>query len=256
MFENFDWNQYLLYLLVGFFAQIVDGSLGMAYGVSANTFLMSFGVSPAAASASVHISEVFTTLTSGISHFKFNNIDKKIIKRLIIPGVLGGILGAYILVNFPSNLVKPIITIYLFLMGVRILIKAFKNIPGLKLTRRHYILLGLFGGFFDAVGGGGWGPIVTSTLLSQDEPPRKIIGSVNISEFFVTFAEAVTFIATIGMAPLTVVIGLISGGVIASPLAAFLTAKVPNKVIFIVIGSVIILLQVRSILGLFGFVLF
>lgn len=256
MLENFDWSQFLLYFLIGFFAQTVDGSLGMAYGVSANSFLLSTGVSPAAASASVHISEVFTTFISGLSHLKFNNVDKTIVKKLVIPGVIGGVVGAYLLVNFPSDLIKPIITIYLLIMGIRIFIKAFINIPWLKFRTHHFIILGLFGGFFDAVGGGGWGPIVTSTLIGHDDTPRKTIGSVNFSEFFVTFSEAVTFIATIGMAPWTIVLGLISGGAIAAPMAAFMTSKVPSKVIFIMIGSIIILLQIRTILGMFGITIF
>jgi len=136
-------------------------------------------------------------------------------------------------------------------MGIRIFIRAFNHIPGIQFKKLHHILLGLLGGFFDAAGGGGWGTIVTSTLLSQDDPPRKIIGSVNISEFFVTFAEAFTFIATIGMPPWAIVLGLICGGVVAPPLAAYLTSKIPNKAMLIVIGSVIILLQGRTLLFIF-----
>ncbi len=135
MFENWDWVMFLLYLLIGFLAQIIDGSLGMAYGVSANSFLLSTGISPAAASASVHISEVFTTFISGISHLKFKNVDKELVKRLIIPGVIGGVVGAYLLVNFPSDILKPIVTVYLLLMGIRIFIKAFRNIPWIQFKK-------------------------------------------------------------------------------------------------------------------------
>lgn len=252
MFENFDWVTFLLYLLIGFFAQIIDGSLGMAYGVSANALLLSTGISPVIASASVHISEVFTTLASGISHFKFKNVDINIIKRLIIPGVLGGIVGAYLLSQFSVEVLKPIITIYLLLMGIRILVKAFRNIPWFKFRTGHYLVLGLLGGFFDAVGGGGWGPIVTSTLLGQDDEARKVIGSVNISEFFVTLSEAITFFAILGTAPWTIIIGLIAGGVIAAPLAAFMTSKIANRTMFIVVGCVIILLQIRALLVWLG----
>lgn len=256
MFENFNWTQFLIYLLIGFFAQLVDGSLGMAYGVSSNAILLSTGVSPALASASVHIAEVFTTFASGISHLKFKNVDKAIVKKLILPGVIGGMIGAYLLVNFPGEIIKPFVTIYLLIMGIRVFIKAFTNIPRFNFKSHHFIFLGAIGGFFDAVGGGGWGPIVTSTLLGFDDAPRKTIGSVNISEFFVTFAEAITFIATIGMAPWTIVLGLISGGVIAAPLAAYLTSKVPNKLIFILVGSLIIFLQIRAILAMFRINLF
>jgi uncharacterized membrane protein YfcA len=242
MFDGFNWTTFLLYLLIGFFAQIIDGSLGMAYGVSANSFLLSTGVSPAAASASVHIAEVFTTLASGISHIRFKNVDWKIIKSLIIPGVIGGIVGAYILVNFPADVIKPFITLYLLIMGIRIFIKAFNHKPGIEFKKLHYAILGLLGGFFDAAGGGGWGPIVTSTLISNHETPRKVIGSVNIAEFFVTFVEAVTFIAMIVMALWSIVQGLIIGGVIAAPL--------------IIIGSIIVLLQVRAFLSIIGIQIF
>lgn len=256
MFNSWDWGMFLLYMLIGFFAQIIDGSLGMAYGVSANSFLLSTGISPAAASASVHISEVFTTFISGISHLKFKNVDKTLVKKLVIPGVIGGVVGAYLLVNFPSDILKPIVTVYLLIMGIRIFIKAFRNIPWIKFKDHHYTILGAVGGFFDAVGGGGWGPIVTSTLLGKDDTPRTVIGSVNTAEFFVTFAEAVTFVATIGLAPLPIVFGLIAGGIIAAPLAAFLTSKIPHKAMFIIVGLVIIFLQVRTILGFFGITLF
>lgn len=252
MLKDFDWINLLLYLLIGFFAQIIDGSLGMAYGVSANTFLLSTGITPAAASASVHISEVFTTLASSLSHLKFKNIDRKIVGSLILPGVIGGVVGAYLLVNFPTDILKPIITLYLLAMGVRILLKAFLPISSFQFKKLHFAILGLLGGFFDAIGGGGWGPIVTSTLMSHETTPRKVIGSVNAAEFFVTFSEALTFILTIGMAPWTIVLGLILGGVIAAPLAAYLTSKIPNKAMLIIIGIVIILLQVRSLLKLFG----
>lgn len=240
---DFKWGTFFLFLLIGFIAQIVDGSMGMAYGVTTNSILLSIGISPSVASASVHISKIFTTLVSGLSHLKFKNSQKKIIRNLIIPGMFGGVVGAVLLVKISSLFIKPLISFYLLIMGVRIFLKAFNHIPGTQFKQIHYQVLGVFGGFFDAIGGGGWGPIVTSTLLSQDEDPRKIIGSVNIAEFFVTFTESAVFIAGIGLAPTSIVLGLILGGVLAAPLAAFLTSKIPVKAMYIVVGSVIILLQ-------------
>ncbi len=179
----------LLSVLLGFLAQMVDGALGMAYGVTSNSLLLSFGVTPAAASASVHISEVFTTLVSGISHIRLGNLNKQLIKRLVIPGVIGGFLGAYLLSNIDGKAITPIIALYLLVMGIRILIKAIRykkreETDPPKPRPWQMEILGLMGGFFDAAGGGGWGPIVTSTLISDGHSPRETIGSVNISEFF------------------------------------------------------------------------
>ena len=238
-----------IYIAVGILAQLIDGSLGMAYGVSSNSFLLSIGVPPAAASASVHTAEVFTTAISGISHWKFGNLDKTLARRLIIPGVVGGIVGAYLLANLPGNVIKPFISLYLLLMGIRILVKAFRNLEANEALphQRNLTLLGLAGGVCDAIGGGGWGPIVTTTLVSRGSSPRKTIGSVNFSEFFVTFAEVLTFIATIGLANWQVILGLAIGGAIAAPFGAFLTQKIPAKPMMILVGGLIILLSLSTI---------
>ena len=177
-----------LFIFVGFIAQVIDGSLGMAYGVSANSFLLTIGLQPAVASASVHASEVVTTLVSGLSHWKFGNVDKRMVLRLLIPGVIGGGLGAYVLTRLDGGLIKPFIAIYLLIMGIRILYKAFRPTPEHEREPKTGLLvaLGLVGGSCDAIGGGGWGPVVTSTLISTGHSPRKSIGSVNFSEFFVT----------------------------------------------------------------------
>ena len=248
--DGFTWHTFLLYALIGFFAQIIDGSMGMAYGVLSNSLLLSVGISPLTASSSVHLAEVFTTLISGISHLKLKNVNKEILRNLIIPGVLGGLAGAFLLVKVSSDVLKPFVGGYLLIMGVRIFIKTFNRKPGKQFKKIHYHVLGLFGGFFDAVGGGGWGPIVSSTLLSQDEAPRKIIGSVNIAEFFVTFVQAIFFIASIGTIPLDIVVGLILGGAIAAPIAAFLTSKIPAKAMYFIIGLIIILMQIRLFIQL------
>ena len=153
----------LFFVLVGFIAQLIDGALGMAYGVSSNTFLLSIGIPPAAASASVHLSECVTTAVSGVAHWQQGNINWYLIKRLVIPGMLGGIAGAYILTSIDGNAIKPYISGYLLLMGIVILVKALRKNHVHNDVKTHLIPLGLFGGFFDAVGGGGWGPIVTTT---------------------------------------------------------------------------------------------
>jgi uncharacterized membrane protein YfcA len=239
----------LLVIVVGFIAQIIDGSLGMAYGVSANSFLLTLGLSPAVASASVHASEVVTTLISGISHWKFGNIDKRIVLRLLIPGVIGGGVGAYILTTLDGNAIKPYIAVYLLIMGIRILYKAFR--PTLEHEREPktslLVALGLAGGACDAIGGGGWGPVVTSTLISTGHSPRKSIGSANFSEFFVTLTESIVFIVTIGLTNWKIILGLLIGGAIAAPLGAMLTSKLPTKLIMISVGVLIIFLQLRTL---------
>lgn len=242
----------LVYIIVGFVAQMIDGALGMAYGVSSTTFLMSVGVAPAIASASVHVAEVFTTAVSGLSHLKLGNVNHSLFKRLVIPGVVGGALGAYVLTSIPNHILKPLVSIYLLGMGVRILIKAFKEQQELNPREAGgwLIPLGAVGGFFDAIGGGGWGPIVTTTLVATGETPRLTIGSVSLSEFFVTLAESATFILVLGsqlMEHWQIISGLLIGGVLAAPLAAYMCKKLSPKVLMIVIGVVIILLSLRTI---------
>jgi len=246
--ENFLNPDFLVFFGVGFLAQVIDGALGMAYGVSANSFLLGFGVSPALASASVHTAEVFTTAASGISHWRMGNVDKNIIKRLAIFGVIGGILGAYVLSKIDGQAIKPWIALYLLVMGVRILIKAFRPANGIsKALRQRLPILGLFGGFMDAIGGGGWGPVVTTTMLANGEPPRKTIGSVNLTEFFVTFAEAITFLLTLGTLDWPVVLGLLVGGGLAAPLGAYLTKKIPTRSMLVIVGLVVVFLQLRTL---------
>lgn len=238
-------SQLILFLFVGFVAQLIDGCLGMAYGVSANSFLLGIGVLPAAASASVHASEVFTTAFSGISHWRLGNIDWGLVRRLLIPGVLGGVAGAYLLTRVPGELVKPYIAVYLLLMGARIL---YKSLGEMKTAHLPLAPLGLAGGFFDAIGGGGWGPIVTTTLLANGSTPRKTIGSVNLSEFFVTLVQTFTFLATIGLQHWQVILGLIIGGAIAAPFGALLTSRLPARILMRIVGVLIILLSIRTLL--------
>ena len=237
----------LIFILFGFIAQMIDGALGMGYGVSLNSFFLTLGIPPALASACVHTSEIFTTGISGLSHFKLGNVDKRIFLRLLIPGVLGGILGAYILTELPGNKIKPFVSIYLLIMGLRILWKVFKKHQKTE-GKIKLAPLGLFGGFFDAIGGGGWGPIVTTTLVANGNNPRFAIGSVNSAEFFVTVAESITFFATIGVLLIhhwEKIIGLMIGGILGAPLAAYFCRKISTRVLMILVGLLITGLSIR-----------
>jgi len=237
---------FALFVLAGFVAQMIDGALGMAYGASCTSILMSFGVSPAAASASVHTAEVFTTGASGISHLRFGNVNSKLAKALIIPGVLGAILGAYVLSSIDGKKIAPYISIYLIFLGLRILMKAF-NLNNKKSKIKNIAPLALFGGFIDSVGGGGWGPIVTSTLLGKGRNPRYTIGSVNLAEFFVALASAGIFTFMLGFQNWLVMLALILGGVMAAPFGAILASKIKPKTLMIVVGLVVIGLSIRTI---------
>lgn len=240
----------LLYIVVGFFAQVIDGALGMAYGVSSNTFLLSLGLPPAAASASVHMAEVVTTGVSGVSHWRLGNVDWKLVSRLLIPGVIGGVAGAYLLTSIDGDVIRPFISAYLLIMGVFILYKAFApngQVNDGTHTARVSVL-GVIGGFFDAIGGGGWGPVVTTTLVARGKNPRLTIGSVNFSEFFVTFAQSVTFVLTLRFSQYwPIILGLLIGGAIAAPLAARVTKNLPVKGLMILVGTLIIVLSIRTL---------
>ncbi|MBN1876644.1 MAG: sulfite exporter TauE/SafE family protein [Anaerolineae bacterium] len=240
----------LLFIGVGFIAQMIDGALGMAYGVSSTTFLLGVGVLPAVASACVHTSEIFTTAVSGFSHLQFGNIDKRLFTKLVVPGVLGGIIGAYLLtLEQISAIIKPFVSTYLLVMGIVILWKSFHKSQEREVTR-FLVPLGVIGGFFDAMGGGGWGPIVTTTVVARGHNPRTTIGSVNAAEFFVTFVQAIVFIVTIPNL-LTqhwpVIVGLLVGGMIAAPLAAFGCKKLSPRALMTVVGLLIVGLSIRTI---------
>lgn len=235
-----------LYVVAGLIAQLIDGILGMAYGVSATSLLLSFGVPPAVASASVHTAEVVTSGFSGFSHWRAGNVIGSYVRKLLVPGVIGGVTGAYILTELPADAIKPIIAAYLMVMGVIILAKAWKRSVHVG-SEKHLFPLGLFGGFFDAIGGGGWGPIVVGTLLARGNEPRTTIGSVNLAEFFVTFATSVTFIVTLGVSNWLPIAGLAIGGAIAAPVAARFTGRIPARPLMIAVGVLVILLSIRTI---------
>ena len=236
-----------VFMIVGFVAQMIDGALGMAYGVSSTTFLLSLGVSPAVASASVHSAEVATTAVSGLFHLRLGNVDRQLFLRLLVPGVIGGVVGAYILTSVPSDVIKPIINVYLLAMGLIILRKSFSPPRQQAAMREQLVPLGLAGGFFDAIGGGGWGPIVTSTVVAAGNNPRYAVGSVNAAEFFVTVCESVTFFLTLGAMRWETVLGLLLGGVLAAPLAAYVCAKLPTRALMRLVGVLIMLLSLRTL---------
>ncbi|GAA4438461.1 hypothetical protein GCM10023188_33900 [Pontibacter saemangeumensis] len=241
-------REILIFILAGFVAQLIDGALGMAYGVSATTFLLSFGISPVAASASVHASEIFTSGASGWMHLKFGNVNSKLFKTIVVPGVLGAIAGAYLLFTLEEYvyLIKPIVAGYTLFLGILIIRKVLKKHVK-KSPVKRLGLLGAVGGFMDAIGGGGWGPIVSSTLIAKGRHPMYTIGSVNLAEFFVSFASSAAFISLAGISHWQIIIGLILGGTISAPLGAMLARRLPVKTMMIIVGIVVIIVSLRLI---------
>ena len=241
-------TDFLYFMLGGFIAQMIDGALGMAYGVSATTFLLSFGVSPAVASMSVHASEIFTSGVSGLMHLKFGNVNSKLFKVIVLPGVIGSIIGAYILTEFESynSIIKPIVGGYTLILGVVIIVKVIRKHQKRKQLKRVG-WLATAGGFLDAIGGGGWGPVVSSTLIASGKNPRLVIGSVNLAEFFVSLASSFTFFTLIGGSGWQTILGLILGGVVAAPIAAHLSKKLNVKAMMIFVGIVVIIVSLRII---------
>jgi uncharacterized membrane protein YfcA len=236
---------------VGLAAQIVDGALGMAYGVTSTTFLLSTGVPPAAASASVHIAEIFTTGFSGLSHWKLGNVNKALFKRLVIPGVIGAVVGAYIVTSIDGNTLKPWISGYLLLIGLYILSKVWGQLRVKTEPPKYVAPLALTGGFVDAVGGGGWGPVVTTSLLGGGHDPRTTIGSVNAAEFFLAIASGLSFAVLGGFTHWTVIAGLVFGGLFAAPFAAVLTKHAPAKLLLAIVGVLISGLSLYNLSKLF-----
>jgi uncharacterized protein len=229
----------LAFIAVGFLAQLVDGALGMAFGVISATLLLSFGVPPAAVSAGVHTVESFTSAASAVSHVAHRNVDWRMFRRLIVPGTVGGVLGAYVLTNIAAEMARPLVLTYLMLIGLYLLWRGIKY-PPRERPPRMVELLGLIGGFLDAAGGGGWGAVVTSNLLVQGASPRKTIGTVSTVEFFLTLTITATFITALGVEAFSVAtMGLLVGGVAAAPLGAFVAARLPAKAILIFVGLVL-----------------
>lgn len=240
-------SDFAIFLLIGIFAQLVDNTLGMGYGATSSSFLLSFGVSPSISSLGVHVAQIFTSGASAVSHYKFKNINKKLVRNLVLPGMLGAFLGAYLLaVQIDGNIIKPFIAGYMFILAIMIIIKGLKeNIKKRKTKKLGY--LAVLGGFMDSIGGGGWGPIVTSTLLGRGRNARYTIGSVNTAEFAVAFTSGITFIVFEGIEGWKVISGLIIGGVIGSPIGAYLLNKIPRKQATVLIGLLLIFLSIRTI---------
>jgi uncharacterized protein len=239
---NVDWSAVTPYIAIGFAAQLVDGALGMAFGVICSTLLVSvMGVPPARASAGVHLVEVFTTGASGISHVLHKNVDWTLFARLAIPGVVGGCAGAYLLSNIDASVTRPVVMLYLTCIGFYLLYKAL-TYPAAPTPKEAKVAvpLGLLGGFLDASGGGGWGPVVTSNLLIQGTDPRKTVGTVNTAEFFLTASISITFILTIGLEAFTLVTGgLLIGGLIAAPFGAVIAKRIQPKTLLLMVGTVL-----------------
>ncbi|MDE0545362.1 sulfite exporter TauE/SafE family protein [Microbacterium sp. C7(2022)] len=246
----------VLLALVGLGAQLVDGALGMAYGVTSTTLLLAIGANPAMASASVHLAEIGTTLASGVSHWKFGNVDWKVVLRIGVPGAIGAFLGATFLSNLSTDTAKPIMSLILLGLGIYILVRfTFRSLPRVDRSRplrlRFLAPVGLVGGFLDATGGGGWGPVGTPALLASGRiEPRKVIGSIDTSEFLVAIAASVGFLLALGSEGFdwAWVAALLVGGIVAAPIAAWLVRKLPPRLLGSLVGGIIVFTNVRTLL--------
>ena len=229
---------------VGLVAQVIDGALGMAYGVTSSSFLLAVGATPAMASGATHLAEVFTTGVSGVSHLKMGNVNKKLFFSLLIPGIIGALIGAYVLGNIDGKALKPYISAYLLLMGLYVFSKAFRHIrPRHEINTAKVAPLALFGSFMDTTGGGGWGPIVTTSLVGSGHDPRTTIGSVNFAEFFLTVTVAASLFSILDQNVWIIVSGLVIGGLFAAPFAAYITKHLKTKTLLILVGSLISLIS-------------
>ena len=252
-FGTFDLSALLPFIAVGFAAQLIDGALGMAFGVICNTLLVGvLGVPPALASQRVHIVECFTTATSGISHLLHRNVDGRLFVRLLVPGVIGGVLGAYVLTSLDASFVKPFVLIYLTGIGLYLLFRGILYPPKIR-EAKSIAPLGFIGGFLDAAGGGGWGPVVTSNLLIQGADPRKVVGTVSAVEFFLTVTVSLAFIYRLGFADLAgATLGLLIGGLIAAPIGAWAAKRIPAKAMLIMVGAVLTLTSAYGVYRAWG----
>ncbi|WP_368562528.1 sulfite exporter TauE/SafE family protein [Pseudoxanthomonas sp. UTMC 1351] len=239
-------SEFYWFIVIGLAAQLVDGALGMAFGLVSSSILLGMGLPPAAVSASVHTAEVFTTGVSGASHAYFRNIDKRLFWRLTISGTIGGVIGAYVLTQLPGELIRPFVYVYLLALSVLILFRsAGKFVP--KQEIRRVPVLGFFAGLLDASGGGGWGPLATSTLLAGGGKARTTIGTVNAAEFVITLAVSLTFFLSIGIQHLEIVLGLLIGGALAAPFAAYLVRHVSERTVLTIVGVVVLCISLYHI---------
>lgn len=242
-------DNYIFYwmLLVGVFAEVVAGSMGMGYGVICTTTLLFLGIPPHAVSASIHSAESFTTAAGSISHIKLKNVSKSLVKKLAIPAIIGAIIGAVSLTylsEYYSKITKTVISFYTLYLGIQILSNAFKPKQNKALKKKTNLTrLGVIGGFIDSFAGGGWGPLVTGTLIKNAFTPRFAVGSSTVAKFILTVTAAVTFFLTLGIQHWNIILGLLIGGIITAPFSAMLTAKLPVKNMFIIIGTLVIVMS-------------
>lgn len=236
---------------VGLLAQIIDGALGMAYGITSTTFLLAAGAPPAMASGATHLAEVFTTGVSGISHLKLGNVNKRLVLSLLLPGIIGALLGTYVLTNVDGQQLKPFISAYLLVMGLYVFSKAFKTLKARReINPKKVAPLALFGGFMDTTGGGGWGPIVTTSLVGTGHDPRTTIGSVNFAEFFLTVTVAAAFFTILDSTVWIFVAGLTIGGLFAAPFAAYITRHLKTRTLLMLVGTLISVVSVVNLVKL------
>lgn len=238
--------EFLPYVLIGFIAQVVDGALGMAYGVTASSLLLGAGVPPAVSSATVHAAECFTTGSSALAHRAFGNIDRQQFRRLLLPAIVGAATGAWLLTRLDGEMLKPWIAAYLLLMGIVIVVKAFRECPP-KRVITHLAPLGFFGALVDAIGGGGWGPIVASNLLARGNGFRLTVGTVNAVEFFVTLTASLVFLIGLGLGNWKIIAGLALGGILAAPLGAWLVSRIRPRPVQCLVGLLVIALSARTL---------
>jgi len=237
----------LPFVLVGFVAQLIDGALGMAFGVISNTLLISLGVPPASASASVHIIKNFTGAVAGLSHILHRNVDWRLFWRILLPGMAGGIIGAYVLTNIDAAIAKPLVLAYLTAIGIFLLLRALRT-PHRERRPKVVEPIGAAGGFLDAIGGGGWGPVVTGNLLVQGANPRLVIGTVNTSELFVALSISGAFLLALGPETFGIAaIGLLIGGVLAAPLGGYVTKRVNPRLLLLLVGGVLTLTSIFGV---------
>lgn len=225
---------------VGLLAQMIDGALGMAYGITSTSFLLAAGASPAMASGATHLAEVFTTGISGVSHLRLGNVNRRLFLSLLLPGAIGALLGVWLLASVDGKLLRPYVNGYLLLMGLYVLSKAFRHVrANATVSHARVAPLALLGGFVDTSGGGGWGPVVTTSLVGAGHDPRTTIGSVNLAEFFLTVSVATAFFAILDHTVWKLVAGLAIGGLFAAPLAAYLTRHLRTRTLLILVGCLI-----------------
>lgn len=259
-------EQLWLFALVGFVAQFVKGSIGMGFGVISSSALLTLGLPPVIVSASVHTAEVGSTAASALSHIFFRNVDFVLLRRLVIPGMITSMLGAYVLTQLPIRFARPYIAVYLLILGVVILYKGVHRLLPITSIRglftkhiikhelpsdriiRGVLPLASIGGFLDAVGGGGWGHIVTSTLLARDATPHYAIGTVNTAQFFIAISSSVTFFLAMGVSHLPIILAILAGGVVASPLAAYMVRRIHPNLLTLFAGVLVVTLSTRTLI--------